>query len=200
VSVRIRFNPKHNHYGLWDPETGWVDKHGRASDDYYAETREVAIMRRRDLNQWRKEVAARRNVTAEPPTDTLTWDEFSGRGDPKQRFRLYRLCECAECEGKGRGTYPMQLARWEVEYGVQTSERCPICRGEGRTLELVATCASAEAVGVTLVTLGREGEWSECPVGVLDTEGETGQKWLVSPWLPSPRNVSDAGRLLRSRR
>ena len=78
--------------------------------------------------------------------------------------------------------------------------RCPDCRGEGRTLELVATCATAEAVGVALVTLGREGEWSECPVGVLDQEGEKGQKWIVTPWLPSARNVSDAGRTLAKAR
>ena len=131
----------------------------------------------------------RRNVTADPSADALAWDDYTGRGDPEQRFRLYRLCHCERCNGIGKLN-----ARHAAE------RRCTECRGEGRTLELVATCASAEAVGVTLVTLGREGEWSECPVGVLDTEGEKGQKWLVSPWLPSPRNVSDAGRLLRSRR
>ena len=77
-------------------------------------------------------------------------------------------------------------------------KRCGDCRGEGRVRELVAECDTPEAVGVALVTLGREGEWAECPLGVLDTQGEVGKKWLVSPWLPSPRNVSDAGRVLRS--
>ena len=135
-----------------------------------------------------------RNVTAEPAADALAWDEYTGRGDPEQRFRLYRLCPCERCSGRGRGL--------DTDYDglIARGKRCPDCRGEGRTLELVATCASPEAVGVTLVTLGREGEWAECPVGVLDTEDETGQKWLVSPWLPSARNVSDAARLMRAQR
>lgn len=60
--IRIRWNEKHSAYGLWDPEIGWVDKFGRASDDYHAETREVAVMRRRDLNQWRKDLEASRLV------------------------------------------------------------------------------------------------------------------------------------------
>jgi hypothetical protein len=116
----------------------------------------------------------------------LEWEEVSGRGDPAQRFRLYRLCEMVPLTGR-----PML----RVQRG-----RCSACRGEGRTLELVATCASPEAVGTALVTLGREGEWAECPVGVLDTEGESGEKWIVTPWLPSARNVSDAGRTLRGAR
>jgi hypothetical protein len=74
--------------------------------------------------------------------------------------------------------------------------RCPDCRGEGRTRDLVATASDAESLGVALVTLAREGEWEGCPIGILDTQGETGQKWLVRPWLPSARNVSDAGRTL----
>ncbi len=50
---------------------------------------------------------------------------------------------------------------------------------------------------MAIVTLGVEGELEECPLGVLDTQAEPGQrKWIVSPWLPSPRNVSDAGRVL----
>lgn len=67
-------------------------------------------------------------------------------------------------------------------------------------LDLVATCATPEAVGVALVTLGREGEWAECPVGCLDTMGEKGQRWIFKPWLPSPRNISDAARTLRQAR
>ena len=123
--------------------------------------------------------------------------------DPNpERFKLYRLCDCPICEGKGKATYPMQLARWEVEYGetVALSGKCPECRGEGRVRELVATAASPEAVGVALVTLGREGEWAECPIGLLDTEGAVGEKWLVRPWTPSARNVSDAGRTLAKSR
>lgn len=109
----------------------------------------------------------------------------AGMKDP-ERYRLYRLCVCTECSGRGK-VYPL-------------SPRCTACRGEGRSLDLVATCGSPEAVGVALITLGREGEWQECPVGVLDSAGAKNQKWLVSPWLPSARNISDAGRLLRAQR
>lgn len=148
-----------------------------------------------------------RNVTAEdrdtvrtdsrPAPDStplLDWEQEDGRDDPRQRFALYRLCECETCNGRGK---------WKNYDGpghtLQTI-KCPACRGEGRTLQLLATCESAEAAGVALVTLAREGEWSECPLGLLDRMGEKGQKWLVLPWLPSPRNVSDAGRTLRGAR
>lgn len=53
--VRIRWHEGHKAYSLWCPATGWVDKFGRASDSYYCETREVAVMRRRDLNQYRRD-------------------------------------------------------------------------------------------------------------------------------------------------
>ena len=115
----------------------------------------------------------------------LSWEDHSGRDDPRQRFRLYRLCVCQACEGSR----------------TVDGERCPECRGEGRTRELLATSESPEALGVALVTLGREGEFENpegglCPIGVLDTLGEKGQKWILRPWLPSPRNASDAGRVL----
>lgn len=146
--------------------------------------------------------------------------------DPRSRFVLYRLCDCPTCEGRGKA--------WIDTYGSVTGElkRCLDCRGEGRIQQEVASCESPEAVGVTLVTLGREGEWEECPFGLLDRypacetcNGErylerswiehgsdqpcpdcnaTGRKptgtWLILPWLPSPRNVSDAGRVLGTAR
>lgn len=124
------------------------------------------------------------------PTEThIEWETFAGRDDPAQRFRLYRLCVCAACSG----------AR------LIDGEKCPECRGEGRTRELVATAASAEAVGVALVTLAREDEWVDaegepCGFGLLDTQGEVGHKWLIRPWAASPRNVSDAGRVLATAR
>lgn len=147
-----------------------------------------------------------RHVTADDPT--------------RDRFGLYRLCHCLTCEGQKR----VELSRSGRH---RTSKRCPDCRGEGRTLQEVASCESAEALGVALVTLAREDEFSDCPIGVLDRMPEcehceiassetpwthpwcehckgSGIKpagtWLVKPWLPSPRNASDAGRLLRSRR
>lgn len=120
-------------------------------------------------------------------TDTrYITDEPSG----EERFELYRLCECAACSGTGK------QATWTAQ-GIYHNERCPDCRGEGRTHELIATATDPQSVGVALVTLGREGEWDECPIGVLDTMGEKGQKWIVRPWLPSTRNVTDAAKLLR---
>lgn len=105
-----------------------------------------------------------------------------------ERFHLYRLCDCTACGATGKVRGGMDI---DARY------RCQACRGEGRTRDLVATCATPEAVGVALVTLGREHEWDNgCPFGLLDTEGETGEKWLVSPWEPSARNVSAAGRTL----
>lgn len=131
---------------------------------------------------------------AEAVTDStpiLSHEQEDGRDDPRQRFALYRLCECKRCDGRGTLNYmrpgkPYHLNR----------ERCETCRGEGKVRELVATCETPEALGVALVTLGREGEWDECPVGILDRMGEPGEKWIVKPWLPSARNVSDAGRTL----
>jgi hypothetical protein len=108
-----------------------------------------------------------------------------------ERFRLFRLCDCPTCEGKGKVGY----VRVEPA-GVSTWEKCPDCRGEGRVRQEIATCESPEAVGVALVTLAREGEWDECPFGLLDSEGEKGHKWLITPWLPSARNVTDAARTL----
>jgi hypothetical protein len=109
-----------------------------------------------------------------------------------ERYALYRLCECTACHGAGRVTFEEEDEHTQT-FGIK---RCPDCRGEGRTRDLVATCATPEAIGVALVTLGREGEWEGCPIGILDTEGEKGQRWLVRPWSPSARNVSDAARTL----
>jgi hypothetical protein len=102
-----------------------------------------------------------------------------------ERFRLFRLCTCPQCTGSGKGML--------VSGHVIT---CGNCRGEGRVRQELATCATPEAVGVALVTLAREGEWEECPLGLLDSEGEKGHKWLIRPWLPSARNVTDAARTL----
>jgi hypothetical protein len=107
--------------------------------------------------------------------------EIDGRGDPDQHYRLYRLCGCEWCYGSGK-----------EDIADRDSPRCPECRGEGRTLQLVATCGTPQSLGVALVQLAEEGEFADCPVGIL----EDGGSWLIKPWLPSPRNVSDAGRLL----
>ncbi len=101
---------------------------------------------------------------------------------------------------------PGSFLDWDVVAPRRPEERFRIyrlCPGETDP-ELVATCASAEAVGVALVTLGREGEFDpmsgDCAVGILDTEGETGRKWIIKPWLASPSNLTAAGKVLRTGR
>lgn len=127
-----------------------------------------------------------RNVTAVEVTRE-TMDCLTGRGDPQQRFRIYRLCLCSECHGAGK-----TMKRPHAGMAPVGPNRCPECRGEGRTLQLVATSGNAEGIGTAIFQLAHEGELEECPIGIL----EDGGGWLVSPWLPSPRNVSDAGRTL----
>lgn len=129
--------------------------------------------------------------------------------DPRERYSLYRLCDCSICEGRGQ-VPRMQYERHPndpedvVPIG-RKPERCRECRGEGKVRQELATAETPEAVGLALVTLAREGEWTDaagqpCAFGLLDREGEKYKKWLVLPWTPSPRNVRDAAKLLRSKR
>lgn len=111
--------------------------------------------------------------------------------DPRERYSLYRLCECTACGGTGKASGFMDAI------GGPKAPRCKDCRGEGRIREEVASCESPEAVGVALVTLGGEGEWDGCPFGLLD---RLDRKWLVLPWLPSARNVHDAAVILAKSR
>lgn len=75
-----------------------------------------------------------------------------------------------------------------------------LCPGEDEP-DLLGTCGTEEAVGVALCNWGREGEFDvengDCAHGCLDTFGEPGKRWLWRPWLASPRNVSEAGKVLR---
>jgi hypothetical protein len=127
---------------------------------------------------------ALRNAPIEMPS--AAHDSLTGRDDPQQRYRIYRLCICSECGGSGYQRRDSRAPR----------DRCPQCRGEGKTLECIATAANPEGVGLSIVHLGMEGEFEGCPLGVLDTQGEPNKKWLVKPWMPSARNVSDAARTL----
>jgi hypothetical protein len=115
-----------------------------------------------------------------------------------ERFRLWCLMECTTCGGRGK---TQRTISSELKDGLTYAEldvqRCETCRGEGRERVEVASCASPEAVGVALVTLAREGEWSEgCQFGLLDSEGEKGLKWLILPWPDTARTVSSAARTL----
>ena len=74
------------------------------------------------------------------------------------------------------------------------------CRDHAGILTLIATCATPEAVGVAVVTLGREHEFEDCALGILDVLGEKGERWVLRPWEASAKNVSDAGRTLRAAR
>ena len=109
----------------------------------------------------------------------------------EQRFELYRLCECPTCEGTGK---------IPEDEGDPRTVRCIECRGEGKVRENVAGADTELGLAQAILVNGREGAWEGCPFGLLDRFGEPGQKWLVTPWLPSARNVSDAGRVLAAKR
>ena len=81
----------------------------------------------------------------------LSWEELSGRGDPKQRYRIYRL---------------------------HTTDDSPY---------LLATCETEADVGVAICNMAREGQLMGSSVGILDTMGEKGQRWLVNPYDPAPQ-------------
>jgi DnaJ-class molecular chaperone len=90
--------------------------------------------------------------------------------ETRDRYSLYRLCACVACDGSGK-----VLADY-VHRG-RVTEKCPECRGEGRTRVEVATAQTPEAVGVALVTCAREGEWLDeygdpCAFGLLDRTPE----------------------------
>ena len=118
-------------------------------------------------------------------------DSVTGRGDPQQRFRIYRLCPCGACGGTGKNPAKLPATATVAEHRAR-KPRCPECRGEGSGLDLVSTAADPQGVGVAICTLAEEGEFEDCPIGIL----EDGGSWLVKPWLPSPRNVADAARVL----
>lgn len=65
-----------------------------------------------------------------------------------------------------------------------------------RERECIAAEPDPQSLGVKLVELGKAGKLADCAVGILDVLGEPDEKWILRPWLPSPRNVSDAGRVL----
>lgn len=117
--------------------------------------------------------------------------EISAGADPRERFRIFVLCPCPTCKGTGKKDHPTAGSY---------PPRCDECRGEGRVRSEIASCASPEALGMAIVVLGQEGEFADCPIGILDTEGEVGKKWLVRPWQPSAREVAEAGRVLAKSR
>lgn len=104
--------------------------------------------------------------------------------DPRSRFVLYRLCNCPTCEGKGKA-----LAASE-DLPSPRLIPCEDCRAEGRIRQEVASCESPEAVGVALVTLAREGEFEDCPFGLLERmpECEKCDGTGKSPLFPLPQH------------
>lgn len=68
---------------------------------------------------------------------------------------------------------------------------------DGGAPELIATCRTRGSVGVTLCTLGAEGEFLDYCVGVLDgrhrknNNGEWVGKWLILPWQEKPKENED---------
>src|SRR3990167_5222389 len=49
------------------------------------------------------------------------------------------------------------------------------CRDHAGELTLIATCGTPEAVGLAIITLGREHEFEDCALGILDVLGEKGE-------------------------
>lgn len=68
---------------------------------------------------------------------------------------------------------------------------------DGGAPELIATCRTKGSVGVTLCTLGAEGEFLDYCVGVLDgmdhkdSAGEWIGKWLILPWQEDKHEIWD---------
>lgn len=91
----------------------------------------------------------------------LDWDEVTGRNNPEERYRIYRL--------HPRDTDP----------------------------HLLATCKTAEDVGKAICEMAEEGQFLDSALGLLDTAGEEGRRWLIKPWLPGPATLPEAGRILR---
>lgn len=113
--------------------------------------------------------------------------------EKRGRYGIYRLCVCADCAGSGKiiGAY---------EGHVRGPERCPSCRGEGKTLQEIGDCDSQEAAGEWLGRLAFEHEFLECPPALLDRQGKVGEKWLIPPFPQTARTVTAAARLLSSQR
>lgn len=64
-------------------------------------------------------------------------------------------------------------------------------------LEVVATCGSNEAVGTAIVTLGQEGEFEGCTVGVMHRPFEDKPGiWLVNPF-PRSEDTKKSRKLRR---
>lgn len=55
-------------------------------------------------------------------------------------------------------------------------------------LELVGTAPSEQALGSVLINLGKQGQFAESCVGLLDTYGtdEVPGTWIISPWDVAP--------------
>lgn len=85
---------------------------------------------------------------------------------------------------------PAPTAPEQLEFVAPSVPRTPderfrlYARGKGRDLRLLATCATPEAVGVAVATLGAEGEFEGKAFGLLDTYGtdERTGTWIVNPW------------------
>lgn len=135
-------------------------------------------------------------VDAQIPDSTPSEPEM----EEDDRYRLYSLCSCEKCGGSGKD-YGSPTVHVSGAPKATAPTRCKDCRGEGRTLSLIATATSKEAVGVALITLAEEGEWEgDCPLGLMDRPAGEKGRWLIKPWQASPRNISDAGRTLAKAR
>lgn len=129
----------------------------------------------------------------------LSWESEDGRDDPEQRYAVYKICPsderekvlvftCGTSEAVGVGIVLNAQERMFLEDGdpcriglLDRQPKCENCGGHGEDMNWL----------------------TGSPVVCRDCEG-SGQKktgtWLVLPWGASPRQVSDAGRVLGSAR
>jgi len=118
------------------------------------------------------------------------------------RAKGYRI-ECQHIAGKGTGAgayryqwldAPAPEPNGDGQLTITTDEIAPRVPAEryriyGRPahgdLQLIATVATPEALGVAIVTLGGEEEFSDLHLGILDTHGNSNKPgvWLVKPWV-----------------
>ena len=88
---------------------------------------------------------------------------------------------------------PTTTKKATTEFVLPAENYAPRCEAERyrvyaldgeNALHLRATCGSKSGIGMVVATMGAEGEWELCALGVLDTHGSEDEPgtWLVNPW------------------
>lgn len=105
------------------------------------------------------------------------------------RYRLSEPLSRAESERLfGVGAPALPIVPGEVFAPRDQENRYRIYRLVYDELQLVATAPDEESVGVALVRLGKEQQFSGSAPGLLDSRGSEGEAgtWVISPWDTVP--------------